>query len=454
MESMAESPVDAKPLRAEPGPVGRGRRLTLGVAIAATAVFAVWIWGLRSLEGLPDVGEPFDVAQALRRIDIPEADNAYVGFLEARQALGRQPTSLSRVDLAKLSWGEAGPTVREYVEQNRPALAKWRDGTECPGAVYNQPGQLAFDTLLPVVQDLRTLAALAGLEGSRLEEQGKMEEAWTWYRGMLRSSRHVGTHGVIIERLVGARLHEMAARRILHWAGDPRVDAVLLRRAFDDTLAADALTVPISECLKLEYLMCLRDLQELRILAEEVPMPGGRFGWFEQMVSKTGQKKPLQQIRLRASNDVERSRRVLRLVFANWLAQMDRPVGKRAPIATKKPTVIYRADPTAPWAARALSPEDLDRVIDHTLYARQIFRPEGSGFMGGGMFASAAAWEGDGLLALEPRRRALLIVKLAAELYRREHGKPPSTAGQLVGACLKSLPEEIAPDEPIPAADK
>ena len=231
MESKAEPRLNAKPDRSEVRRVSPGRRLTLGVTIAAIVVGAVWICGMRSVDGLPDVGDPFDVAEARRPIDIPDSDNAYADYAAARGALARVPATLSKVDWAKLTWTDAGPTVREYLEVNRPALLKWREGTERPGAIYNQPGQLAFDTLLPVVQDLRTFARLAALEGSRLEEQKKMDEAWTWYRGMLRSSRHVGMHGVIIERLVGARLHEMASGRILNWAADPRVDKVLLRRA-------------------------------------------------------------------------------------------------------------------------------------------------------------------------------------------------------------------------------
>ncbi len=45
----------------------------------------------------------------------------------------------------------------------------------------------------------------------------------------------------------------------------------------------------------------------------------------------------------------------------------------------------------------------------------------------------------------------MLIVKLAAELYRRERGKLPANAGQLLDGYLKELPVEIKRDEPIPA---
>ena len=101
-----------------------------------------------------------------------------------------------------------------------------------------------------------------------------------------------------------------------------------------------------------------------------------------------------------------------------------------------------------------LPPEDLDAAIDHTLFAKQILRPDDSRMLGEGLFNSASGWEGDGLLAREPRRRLVLIVRLAAELYRREHGKLPSTASELVGAYLSSLPEGIAADGPIPPPEK
>jgi hypothetical protein len=130
-----------------------------------------------------------------------------------------------------------------------------------------------------------------------------------------------------------------------------------------------------------------------------------------------------------------------------WLAQVDKPPSQRAPIAFDKPTAIYAADPTAPPAARALAPEDLKQAIEHTALAKEIFCPDEPAEIP----MSGTPWEGDGLLAREPRHRALLIVKLAAELHRREHGTMPATAGALVGPYLKELPVGIAPGDPIPA---
>jgi hypothetical protein len=423
--------------------------LSLGFAIACCSVLAIWIAGMRSTEGLPDVGDPFDVALARRPLELPDDDNAYVSYSDARRLLTKYPDAIRKVDWVKLTWSTAGKDVRDYLVANRPALEAWRAGTERPDALYHQPGKLAADTVLPVVQDLRTLLRLAELEGTRLEEQGAMGQAWAWFKAMLRSSRHVGRHGVLIERLNGAFMLESASRRINHWAADPRVDATLLRRALADALAADALTFPLSENLKLDYLIGLRDLDELRVMTNEIPMPGGVNGWFEQAANATGMKTSFQRIRFQVTNDVERSRRILRLLFANWLPQLDRPAALRAPIAVSKPTLIYAPDPSAPPAARAIAPEDLDAAIGRTSLAQQFFCP---GFWAPQASAPwrANTWEGTGPLAREPRRRAVLILKLASELYRREHAKPPANAGVLVGGSLKELPAGITPDDPIP----
>src|SRR5262249_33715544 len=125
-------------------------------------------------------------------------------------------------------------------------------------------------------------------------EKGAMAEAWSWYNCILRCSRHAGKRGVVIERMVGATIFETVCHRITHWAADPRVDAVVLRRALAESLEADAMTPPLSRSMKLEYLMFFRDLKELRVISDEIPMPGGQSGWLEKLATSTGTKAQLQ----------------------------------------------------------------------------------------------------------------------------------------------------------------
>ena len=247
MNSREEPQVAVAPSRLGKSRTGRGRLILLAIAVGCIALLLVWMWRVRSLDGLPDVGDPFDVAQALRPIEISDEDNAYVAYSEAQRLLTKMPDAVRQVDWVKVTWSTAGPEVRAYLEANRPALAAWRSGTERPDALYHQPGRMAFDTILPVVQDLRMFGRLAELEGTRLEEKGAMDEAWNWYKSILRCSRHAGRHGAVIERMVGAAIFETACRRISHWAADPRVDATMLRRALADAIEADALTPPLSE---------------------------------------------------------------------------------------------------------------------------------------------------------------------------------------------------------------
>ena len=111
--------------------------------------------------------------------------------------------------------------------------------------------------------------------------------------------------------------------------------------------------------------------------------------------------------------------------------------------------MIYGADPSAPAAARAIAPEELDAAIGDSTFAREYLDPTFWSSHGGPPW-SGSAWEGKGTLAREPRRRAVLIVKLAAELYRREQGKAPANAGALLGGYLEKLPVGIGRDERIP----
>ena len=428
----------------------RFRVVAFTVVVLIAALAGISIWRMRNADELPDVGDPFDVAIALRPVVIPDRDNAYSVYAEARIDLSGVPTEFWdaywKAQTDNLTWSKAKPGVRSFLEGNRYTLEIWREGSERPDALCHQPSELAFDMTLPLLQEVFLHSGMAALEGSRLEEQGAMADAWAWYRAVLRSSRMVGRHGVLVERRFGAHMHELATRCILRWAANPRVDAGMLRRALKDVSAADRLTPPLSEVLKSEYLMAVRELDELITMPREVPLPGGNTGLLSRVPPTLISSREIQRIRFRASNDPEKSRRVLRLVFANWLAQVDRPASQRARSATHSGLLIYEADRAAPPPARAVTPDVLSAAIDHTTLARWMFRPDNAArnvnYYG--------SWEGHGVFARERRRRSVLLIKLAAELYRREQGKPTPNAGALLGAYLEELPEGVGRDDPIP----
>jgi hypothetical protein len=286
---------------------------------------------MQDVSDLPEIGDPFDVAAAQRPLIVAEADNAFVLYEAAEAKPGIPPVQLQQAELNALLWARMGPEVRSFVDLSRQVLDLWRRGTNRPDALYCQPGTAAFMTSRRPVWDLWSLCKMALLEGDRLEAAGKPTEAWPWHLGVLRCSRHCGKHGWIMERSLGAHLHEEVSHRIVKWAADARVNVSLLRQELVQTQAADALTESLSEMLRYSYLLYHRDFVE-----------------------------------------------------------------------------------------------------NSFLHSRML-------------------WEGDGELAREHRRRAALIVRLAAELFRGEHGPDPDQAGDLLGHCLASLPEATKPDDPIPS---
>ena len=409
-------------------------------------VAGVWTWWATQLWGLPDIGDPFDVA-AFDAVRVPDDRNAFPYYREATSMTSatwrkfRANKTDPYLNQFPEDWPKADPSWRDFLAQSGEALAIWRAGSEKPDARYDHPEGLSFRTLLPVSQELRMLARLAILEGSRLEAEGDMAGAWGWYRAILRSSRHSGAHGFLIERIIGAAMHDVASKALTRWASDPRVDAPLLRRALDEVIAIDAMTVPWSETLKQEYLVFARSIDDPNTIEDLLVVKNlneDPADWCQELPVSDAAKKPIQAARVILANDKERSLRVARLMYANWLAQVDKPRARRSKLARTDPP-IYEADPAAPPASRALPPEKLSKWLDSSLLASRIFR-----------FLTKFSQPID----RERARQARLVVHLASELYRREHGEPPPSPRALVGPYLKALPESFdgpeAPAKPSP----
>ena len=216
----------AESSRRAKGRFGRFRLLAAGIATVLAAVLGITVSRLRSLDGIPDVGDPFDVARAMRPVEIPDSDNAYVLYGEAHAQLTRLPPSLARSISSALTWSKSGQAVRDYLEQNRAAMETWRQGSERPDATLPSAGRAARSIRsCPWSRTCGRWCAWAAWRARGWRSRAR------WIGPGIGIGRCCGAAGwwagteCLIERGVGSALHKEAARRIVAWAADPRVDA-------------------------------------------------------------------------------------------------------------------------------------------------------------------------------------------------------------------------------------
>jgi hypothetical protein len=400
-------------------------------ALALAGSTALLTWWTTTLTGLPDVGDPFDVAAFERPIS--DDSNAFVLYKQAVAILPNEPADLTG------DWGQAGPAERQWLEASREALETWRRGTERPDALDVSPVGATFETKLEAAQKLRAFARLALLQGSKLEIDGDVEGALVWYLALLRSSRHCGRRGFFIERHIGIAMNNLVSTRLTHWAADPEADARMLRKALDAAYAAEEATPPTSDGLKAEYISFLHSLDDPELMLrihDSISTPNAAGGSVTHYGG--GWRSSLTRVKRRALNEPERSRRVIRLVFANWLAYCDRPSVQRPSRVRANPSSglnshakalladLYVVDATAPEPARSLPPEKVAAWYGTTIDAEM---------------ALPAFFNVERAIARERSVQGNLLVALANELHKREHGKYPEHVEELVGPYLKALPE-------------
>jgi hypothetical protein len=413
---------------------GSRRRVLTAAAVLLAMIAAPVIWWFVQLLGLPDIGDPFDV-QAFRSFTIPEDRNAFVLYQQAADRL--KPLVISsqakeqRIQLS-VPWSEADPLVRRWVEANREAMEIYRRGTKRPDAL--DPELASNPDSHKMTQALRFFQSLALLEASRLEEQGDMLGAWDWYRAALRATHHLSLRGTVPRRMNADRWHGEIRRRILGWTADPRrTTPEMIRRALDDALACGAFAPSDSYTLKLAY--------PLYVIELDRPENPGRQRLIVKLTAKlSSQTYQPDSDHIKALADAwrfwrrepERSRRVMALAFANWIAYEDLPRDRRPGPGpdVSGPIALYALGPEAPARARALAPAAFDRWLNTADEARELL----------------GSWQLSGrpLGARERAGHRELVVLLASELYRRDHGTYPPSDEALVGTYLKSLPDEGA----------
>lgn len=403
--------------------------LSLGLALI---VVGLLIWRAARLIGLRDVGDPFDVA-AVSATRFSADRDAFVFFRQALAKLRPSQPELPKVVAAAgpvTSWSKADPKAREWLAANYEALDMFRRGADqTDGFAHPVRDETAF-THERV--HLQRLVGLALLEGSRLEDQGDMEGAWTWYRAVLRTRAHIMRRGTVFERFFTTRCFPWVQKRVALWAADPKTEIPQLRRALDDAIATEPRLEWDSSSLKVEYLLAMRELDR----------PGNPIADDEDLEYHiAGERLPpdvarqVHNARRFLLHEPERSRRVLRLAFANWLAHCENPAdGPRRPavrasfwsMGSKTSVFFYAAGSTAPAGARALSPETVAQWLVESHDAKQLLHQ----------------WPWPSISLQERRDHRALVIALAEELYRRERGGSPPSEDALVGTYLNRLPDD------------
>ncbi len=407
----------------------RWRRIALAGTLLIVALGGSYLL-LRatSLRGLPDIGEPFDVAQ-YATVSIPDDENAYTFFRRATDRFVGHESDIAGSVGQYAEWSQIPPDTLRCLEENRASLAIWFEGTKRDRAVYLQPRDATIETELPVVQRLRSFSRLATFRAKRLALDGDYSSAWEWHRAHLRCGLLMGENGFMIERLVGVAIYTSAASQAMAWADDPKVDARLLRGALEDTLEMETIAPIYSSAVRHEYYALMNTLNDSRLLAAVASdaTPIGRRTWLTPWMER------LTTLYAMVRREPERSRRVGRLVTANWLSGCDLPPAERASRFIEfGQLALYHP---GPGESSPLPPGELARWYESTIYAKVFF----------------PMWKKiEAARSREERTRAALIVHLAGQLYRREHGKEPASPQDLVGPYLKTLPDRYVPlsDEP------
>ena len=376
------------------------------------------IWRATSLGAIPRIGEPFDT-EALGTVEIPDEENAFTYYRQAVARFRDEPSLGGPYH----SWAGASQRDKEWLFANTDAMELWFQGTTMDRAVEIQPKDFRIGSPSEVCRTIRRMAGLAHLVGLRMEAQGELDQAWIWYRAGLRCSRHCGKNGGFIDRLHGMSLYGRIEKSICAWADHPNLSPSSLRAALDDVVAINALTPTFAEGLRSEYFAFSRfldapDLSLLKIDREikEIRSHPDRSPFATMMES-------FWRFALR---EPERSRRLIRLVWVNWLSAADLPPEERAGRARKLDRGYFYEPPAdAPEATRRLTPEMLAGWVGSTRYLHAML---------------PGIDNVDKADANETALRASLVVNLADQLYRLENGRAPDSPEQLVGPYLKALP--------------
>ena len=358
---------------------GRRRLLVrlglIALAVLASGAFGLFLFWAIGFAGLPDVGDPFDVRAFQESTVEPARDTAPLGRALAATLLPPiEPSDkASRQALMTYAWVQATPKLRAWVVANRRVLEPYLQAVEpaaatasSPETRTNPPSNLHWGMLFI------SATRVALFEASRLESEGDLAGSWRLYRACLRGERLAASRAEHnVRQWIASGFGAPTIAAVERWAKNPGNNAKLLRAALDDALALDQIAISDEYSVQLDYINASADLdrRDDQRRSELMLMWMIRPGISIYIPYETRER--LGAFLRVLYHEPERSRRLLRLVYAQRLAFASKPFGKRPtpvesislgfPVAT--PVDLYDLGPDAPAAARALPASKLARWL-------------------------------------------------------------------------------------------
>jgi hypothetical protein len=163
---------------------------------------------------------------------------------------------------------------------------------------------------------------LALLEGSKRQEAGDTAGAWDCFRAVLRVAAHVirrGSFGAYAAGFTCNRLQQ----RLAAWAADPRTTIPQLKIVLDEALKTEPNPEWDLFALKLGYLGIMRSLERPMDPLLQQEIEGERTFRLGDMQLSADIIESIEAARHFLLREPERSRRVVRLLWANWLAHAE-----------------------------------------------------------------------------------------------------------------------------------
>lgn len=414
--------------------------LALFVCAVISPAVSRWIW----LWQVPDVALPFDVEEFIGT-ETPKEQGAFAHYATAAKMLRQAETDWSSHAIVYAGSEEPwDDRLDQWLISNSDILTEFELGTRMQhagGTSLRTCGttleMMSTNKVDPSNQDLRNLLRLPLKEALRCERNTKFEEAWRWYRVLLRFAAHVEESRLLTDYFLALGIRDAVFDSVWEWASQPSLTSQQLQSARVEITQSFKNRPNLSDILKAEYLEQKHLLESELVadclfpewypIAQIIPFePASRFG---------------KRFLAWSAGQPELSLRLMRQVLVNNLGQVDRPLHLQCPVARTERPLLFELEPGKPCVLGQLNIDQLRDAVSGHLGRRLnwsfLF------FLLGTSSSFGNEWDGvDAAYRFEEDCFKRLEIALAAHEFQRLHCEFPFSIDELVPRYLASIPQD------------